>query len=121
MTPEQVGQEPGSGQPATPRLEDLIPIAVVIAAGCEGCADRMVRRAVQNGSPKALIERTLGIVAYFRSADCLAQAVGREVTARMEKPIEAGRKALRELDPQAEQGPCCGPAKGSTSCDSGSV
>lgn len=110
MTPaDQVAREHGPGQPATPRLEDLIPIAVVIAAGCETCADRMVRRAVQNGSAKALIERTLGIVAHLRSTDCLAQAVGQEVTARMEKPLEAGRKALRALERQAEQGSCCGP------------
>jgi alkylhydroperoxidase/carboxymuconolactone decarboxylase family protein YurZ len=94
-TAEPAGRECCSTERETPRLEDLIPIAVVVAAGCESCAERMVRRAQEQGSPKSLIERTLGIVAHLRSLECLAQAVGPEVIARMEKPLEAGRKTLR--------------------------
>jgi len=97
-TVEPVSQECCSSERATPRLEDLIPIAVVIAAGCESCAERMVRRALQQGSPMSLIERTLGIVAHLRSLDCLTQAVGPEVITRMEKPLQAGRKTLRGAD-----------------------
>lgn len=97
-TAEPVSQQRCSTERATPRLEDLIPIAVVIAAGCESCAERMVRRALEQGSPKSLIERTLGIVAHLRSLDCLAQAVGPEVIARMEKPLQAGRRTLRGVN-----------------------
>lgn len=97
-----------SGEPAMPRLEDLIPIAVGIAAGCERCAERMVERALKGGATKRLIERTLGIVANLRSVDCFARAVGPEVIARMEKPLQAGRKALREAEPSPEDPPCCG-------------
>jgi hypothetical protein len=79
---------------SAPKLEDLVPIAVVIAAGCERCAERMVRRALQQGSPRRLVERTLGIVAHVRSTDCFVAAVGPEVVARMDKPLEAGRRAL---------------------------
>jgi len=89
----------GSSERATPRLEDLIPIAVVIAAGCEGCAERMVQRALGRGSTRPPIQQTLGIVAHLRSRDCFVQAVGAEVIAQMERPLEAGMKALRDADP----------------------
>jgi len=92
---EDVGHEYRSSEPETPRLEDLVPIAVVIAAGCEPCAEKMVQRALRRGSAVPLIERTLGIVAHIRSRDCFAQAVGPVVIARMERPLEAGKKALR--------------------------
>jgi alkylhydroperoxidase/carboxymuconolactone decarboxylase family protein YurZ len=96
----------------TTKLEDLIPIAVVIAAGCESCAEKMVHRAIDQGSPKPLIGRTLRIVARLRSLDCLAQAVGPEVIARMDKPLQAGEKALG--------GSCC---EGSSNrqCDTGAI
>lgn len=96
MTPtDKAGGESFSGAPPTPRLEDLIPIAVVIAAGCETCAQRMIQRALQQGSTKPLIKRTLGIVAHLRTLDCFAQAVGPEVVARMKGPLQAGERALR--------------------------
>jgi hypothetical protein len=99
MTPApQADCGSGSSERTTPRLEDLIPIAVVIAAGCEGCAERMVQRALRRGSAWP-IQQTLGIVAHLRSRDCFVQAVGAEVIARMEKPLEAGMKALRGVDP----------------------
>lgn len=78
-----------------PRLEDLIPIAVVIAAGCESCAERMVTRALEQGSSLRHIQKALGIVAHMQALDCLAQAVGAEVVARMERPLAAGRKTLQ--------------------------
>lgn len=79
-----------------PKLEDLIPIAVVIAAGCESCAEKMVAKAVQQGSSWRNIQKTLGVVAHLQKLDCLAQAVGEEVVARMEKPLAAGRETLRQ-------------------------
>lgn len=80
----------------SPKLEDLIPIAVVIAAGCETCAEKMVRRAVQQGSSWRNIQKTLGVVAHLQKLDCFAQAVGGEAVARMEKPLAAGRETLRQ-------------------------
>lgn len=99
---------------ATARLQDLIPIAVVIAAGCESCAESTVKRALANGVARSQIERTLRIVARFRSADCFQQAVGTEVTRRMEGPLAAGAGALREGDAQTEAEACCGALPAST-------
>ena len=79
-----------------PRLEDLIPIAVVIAAGCESCAVKMVTQALAQGSSLRHIKKTLGIVAHMQKLDCLAEAVGEEVVARMEKPLAAGKKTLQQ-------------------------
>ena len=93
---------------ATARLQDLIPIAVVIAAGCESCAENAVKRALQNGVARSQIERTLRIVAHFRSAECFQRAVGVEVTGRMDGPLAASTNALRERDAEAETGTCCG-------------
>lgn len=103
----QVGNEFPARAPATPRLQDLIPIAVVIAAGCEGCAERMVSAALARGAARPHIERTLEIVAHLRSRDCFAQAVGPEVVARMAGPLAAGRKALDAPDPVSEDRTCC--------------
>jgi len=92
---------------AAPGLEDLISIAVVIAAGCERCADRMVSRALQRGSPKASIARTLEIVGRLRALDCLLEAVGPEVIARMERPLQAAQMALDRANLTAESRKCC--------------
>ncbi len=51
------------------RLQDLIPIAMVIVGGCELCAESMVNRALKQGSSW-------------------------QVIARMEKPLAAGRRTL---------------------------
>ena len=77
-----------------PDLENLIPIAVVIAAGCEPCAEKMVRRALDQGSTPKDIRKTLGLVAHLRDLDCLAENVGPEVLSRMEKPLAAGKRSL---------------------------
>jgi AhpD family alkylhydroperoxidase len=110
------------GRPdATSRLEDLIPIAVVIAAGCEGCAESMVRRALRNGATRRQIERTLKIVAHLRSTDCFQRAVGVELAGRMDGPLTAAVNALSEPSAateervvgQADGGACCGPLRAS--------
>lgn len=107
MSAEQGNHRCGSSQGTTPRLQDLIPIAVVIAAGCKSCAERMVQRALRRSSSRPLIQRTLEIVAHLRSRDCFVKAVGPEVIARMEKPLQAGMKALREADPSTEEQKSC--------------
>lgn len=90
------------------RLEDLIPIAVAVAAGCESCAERTVRRAVDEGSSKGAIARTLAIVAHVRSLNCFAEAVGAQVVARMEAPLRAGERALAGAPAAAGEAKCCG-------------
>lgn len=76
------------------RLQDLIPIVMVIVGGCESCAEKLVGRALAEGSSWQDIDRTLRIVAGMQKMDCFAKAVGPEVLARMEKPLTAGRRTL---------------------------
>jgi alkylhydroperoxidase/carboxymuconolactone decarboxylase family protein YurZ len=83
------------------RLQDLIPIAMVIVGGCEPCAEKMVTRALKQGSSWQDIEMTLRIVASMQKADCFAKAVGMDVIARMEKPLAAGWRTLRAGVPKA--------------------
>ncbi len=83
-----------SGQSSEARLQDLIPIAMVIVGGCEPCAENMVKRALKQGSSWQDIDKTLRIVAGLQALDCFAKAVGPEVIARMEKPLAAGRRTL---------------------------
>ena len=78
------------------RLQDLIPIAMVIVGGCEPCAEKMVTRAVEQGNSLQDIDKTLRIVANMQKQDCFAKAVGRDVVARMEKPLAAGWKTLQQ-------------------------
>ncbi len=79
-----------------PNLEDVLLLAIVIAAGCETCAEKTVARALEHGSAGRHLQKTLQIIAKIRKLDCFAQAVGAEVVARMEKPLAAGRRTLRE-------------------------
>jgi hypothetical protein len=87
-------------QPLQPRrettLQELIPIVMVIVGGCETCAEKMVSRALEEGSSWQDIDKTLRIVANMQRLDCFAKAVGSEVVARMEKPLAAGRRTLQE-------------------------
>lgn len=80
-----------------PKLEDLIPIAVVIAAGCEACAERMVRRAVEAGSAGRHVLRTIAIVADLRERECFRTNIAPEVVERMNAPLARARKTLDEL------------------------
>ena len=77
-----------------PRLQDLIPIVMVIVGGCETCAEKMVTRALNEGSSSQDVDKTLRIIANMQKLDCFAKAVGPEVVARMERPLAAGRKTL---------------------------
>jgi alkylhydroperoxidase/carboxymuconolactone decarboxylase family protein YurZ len=86
---------------AETRLQGLIPIVMVIVGGCEPCAEKTVRRALEQGSSCQDIDKTLRIVANMQRADCFAKAVGADVIARMEKPLAAGWRSLREAMPSA--------------------
>ena len=95
-------------RPLPPRLEaklqDLIPIAMVIVGGCETCAEKMVARALKEGSSWQDVDKTLRIIASMQKLDCFAKGVGMDVVARMDKPLAAGRKTLEE----ATSGECKG-------------
>ncbi len=100
---------PCSAMEASPAvLEDLVPLAAVIGAGCEPCAVKMVERAVHHRCPKPSLQLTLRILAELSAGKCLATAVGPEVVDRMQRALRAGREALdRRRAPQ--EGPaCCG-------------
>lgn len=85
------------------RLQDLIPIAMVIVGGCEPCAESMVNRALRQGSSWQDIDTTLRIVANMQKHDCFAKAVGTDVVSRMDKPLAAGRRTLQEAISLASQ------------------
>lgn len=78
------------------KLQDLIPIAMVIVGGCEPCAESTVKRALEQGSSWQDIDMTLQIIADMQRRDCFAKAVGADVVARIEKPLAAGRRTLQE-------------------------
>jgi NAD(P)-dependent dehydrogenase (short-subunit alcohol dehydrogenase family) len=76
------------------RLQDLIPIAMVIVGGYETCAEKMVARALKEGSSWQDVDKTLRIIASMRKLECFAKGVGIDVVARMDKPLAAGRKTM---------------------------
>ena len=78
------------------KLQDLIPIVMVIVGGCEPCAEKLVTRAVEQGSSLQDIDKTLRIVANMQKQDCFAKAVGTDVVARMEKPLATGWRTLQQ-------------------------
>lgn len=116
-TTMQIVQEPADSAgtpvetlPLQPKLEtslqDLISIAMVIVGGCETCAEKMVARALEQGSSSQDVDKTLRIVANMQKLDCFAKAVGTEVVARMDKPLAAGRRTLREATIRAGKCSC---------------
>ncbi len=88
--------EPASRPAPTTDLEALIPIAVVIAGGCEPCARRMVLRALDLGVSPRQVKKTLAVVGHLHRQQCFADSVGAEVIARMERPLATARRTLRE-------------------------
>jgi hypothetical protein len=87
---------PSTPQPA---IDNLVPLAAVIVGGCESCAEKMVARALSQGSSVQDIDRALRAIEQMRKLECFAQAVGPETLARMEKPLAAGRRALQQTAP----------------------
>ncbi len=91
-----LGEKKGPATEEDSRLQNLIPIAMVIVGGCESCAEKMVERALREGSATQDIDKTLRIVAGTQKLGCFANAVGPEVIDRMEKPLRAGFAALQK-------------------------
>ena len=83
------------------KLQNLVPIVMVIVGGCDSCADKMVGRALEEGSSWQDIDRTLRIMAGMQKMDCFARAVGPEVLARIEKSLAAGRRTLDNASDRA--------------------
>jgi hypothetical protein len=96
MTPDAQRRECGGApepRPSDqPTLQNLIPIAVVIAAGCESCAEKMVRRALQEGSSRQQVLKTIGIVESLHGAECFRNAIAQDVRDRMVKPLARARQ-----------------------------
>jgi len=91
---------------ASPALEDLIPLAAVIGAGCAPCAERMVARALVREDARPLVERTLAILAGVSGAKCFEDAVGPETVDRMKRSLRSGRRALDRT--RRDETTCCG-------------
>jgi len=92
--PARLEEKPAPEDKTEIRLQDLLPIAMVIVGGCESCAEKMVERALHEGSSFQDIDKTLRIIAGMQKLGCFANAVGPEVVSSMDKPLEAGRRKL---------------------------
>ncbi len=77
-----------------PMLNNLIPIAVAIACGCERCVESTIVRAVRLGSPRKDLEETLRIVAYMLDLECLTANAGADAVNGMRDALDAAIKAL---------------------------
>jgi len=96
QSPAKLEEKQAPEQKTEVKLQDLLPIAMVIVGGCETCAEKMVERAIHEGSSFQDIDKTLRIVAGMQKLGCFASAVGPEVVSRMDKPLEAGRRTLEK-------------------------
>jgi alkylhydroperoxidase/carboxymuconolactone decarboxylase family protein YurZ len=79
-------------------VENLIPIGVVIALGCEPCAEKVVAWALDQGSSFEDVERALQTVAAMQKLDCFKETFG---GAHIEKPLAAARRALEQAKAHA--------------------
>ncbi len=99
---EQCCHSPAVSLQSQSNLENLIPLAVTIACGCEPCAESAVVRALDQGCSKSDIERALRIIRHVSRMACLLQNAGAEVVARMQRPLAAASEKLREAVESAE-------------------
>ena len=78
------------------KIENLIPIAVVMSLGCESCAEKTVAWALEQGSTKQDVERVLATVEAMQKLDCFKGQFGPDTVSRLEKPLAAARRALQQ-------------------------
>ncbi len=97
-------------------VQNLVPIAVVVAGGCEPCAEKMVMQALAQGSSWEEIDETLRILADMQKRPCVVQALGADAVARMEKPLAAGRRTLERAKPADDAVSDCGCAANVIAC-----
>ncbi|HTP26163.1 MAG TPA: carboxymuconolactone decarboxylase family protein [Anaeromyxobacteraceae bacterium] len=100
---------PGREPEDQPILQGLLPIAVVIAAGCESCAEGMVRHALKEGSSRRQVLKAIGIVEHLHGLECFKAAVSEDIRERMVKPLARARKTVEEEPSEATEGAgrCC--------------
>ena len=93
---------PGSSETmVVGRIENLIPIAVLSALGCEPCSAKAVQWALDQGSSFEDIERTLETLSVMRKLECFQGQFGPEAAARLDKPLAAAREALARAKAEA--------------------
>ncbi len=78
------------------RIENVMPVGMLIVLGCESCAAEAVQWALAQGSTTEDINLALNTVAAVQKLECFNQKFGADVSGRMEKPLAAARKALDE-------------------------
>ncbi len=83
------------------RIENLIPIGMLSVLGCEACAAKAVEWALEQGSSADDIERALRTIANMQNLGCFKAQFGPEAAARLEKPLAAARKVVREAADRA--------------------
>jgi hypothetical protein len=83
------------------RIENLIPIGVLIVLGCDKCSAEAVNWTLQQGRSLDDVERTLRTVAAMQKLDCFKNQFGPDVNTRMERPLAAAREALAQARTRA--------------------
>lgn len=78
------------------RIENLMPLGMLIALGCETCAAQAVQWALAQGSTPRDVDAALRTVATVQRLDCFNHQFGPETFGRMEKPLAAARRALEQ-------------------------
>jgi len=98
-TPERVPTRvvPGTSEVMpVGKIENLIPIGVLAALGCEKCAGEAVRWALEQGSSVEDVSRTLTVLTSMQKLDCFKQQFGDDAPPRLDKALVAARQALRQ-------------------------
>jgi len=80
--------------PQTDRMEDLIPIAVVIGVGCKPCTKFYINKALEKGCLKDDLKKVISIAESLEKSECLRKAVGEEQVDRMKEPLKIAKELL---------------------------
>jgi hypothetical protein len=70
----------------------------------------MVRRALQEGSSRWEVLKTIAIVEHLHGAECFRSAIGQDVRDRMVKPLARARQTAEDGAGEGTDGPgrsCC--------------
>jgi hypothetical protein len=78
------------------RIENLIPMSMLIALGCDTCTEKAVQYALSQGSSPGDVDAALRTIAVVQKLDCFNHQFGGDAAARLEKPLAAARKALEQ-------------------------
>jgi len=78
------------------RIENLMPVGMLIALGCEACAAEAVQYALAQGSTPEDLEHALRTVEVVHKLGCFTEKFGPDAAARMERPLAAAWNALHQ-------------------------